>query len=127
MRGLNKMYKHKELKVFLQENKVGVLAITETRVKENNAVQVVMKIAKNWIWHNNYVEDPGGRIWILWNPKMVEFQLVSTHRQVIHGSVKVRGSYMRFDLSMVYGLHTYLDRRDMWYELNQYNMRCTQP
>ncbi|WMV57940.1 hypothetical protein MTR67_051325 [Solanum verrucosum] len=34
---------------------------------------------------------------------------------------------MRFDLSMIYGLHTYLDRRDMWYELIQYNMRCTQP
>ncbi|KAH0752423.1 hypothetical protein KY285_005571 [Solanum tuberosum] len=79
VRGLNKVYKHKELKMFLQENKVGVITITETRVKENNAAQVVMKIAKNWIWHNNYVEDQRGRIWILWNPKMVEFQLRDTH------------------------------------------------
>ncbi|KAK4721641.1 hypothetical protein R3W88_011874 [Solanum pinnatisectum] len=52
---------------------------------------------------------------------------MGTHRQVIHSSVKVRGSDIIFDLSMVYGLHTCLDRRNMWYELNQYNMRCRQP
>ncbi|KAK4731528.1 hypothetical protein R3W88_024516 [Solanum pinnatisectum] len=34
---------------------------------------------------------------------------------------------MIFDLSMVYGLHTCLDRREMWYELTQYNKRCRQP
>ncbi|KAG5581460.1 hypothetical protein H5410_052087 [Solanum commersonii] len=86
-----------------------------------------MKITKNWIWHHNYVEDPGGRIWILWNPKIVEFQLRGTRRQVIHGTVKVKGSDMIFDLIMVYGLCTCLDRREMWYELTQYNMRCRQP
>ncbi|KAK4723890.1 hypothetical protein R3W88_026669 [Solanum pinnatisectum] len=64
-----------------------------------------------------------GRIWILWNPRVVEFQLMGTHRQVIHHSIKVKGSDMIFDLSMVYGLPTCLDRRDLWYELNQYNMR----
>ncbi|KAH0781593.1 hypothetical protein KY290_001191 [Solanum tuberosum] len=88
VRGLNKVYNHKELKVFLQENKVGVIVITETRVKENNAAQVVMKIAKNLIWHNNYVEDPGGRISIIWNPSVVKFQLLCTHMQVIDDSIK---------------------------------------
>lgn len=32
VRGMNKVYKQKELKVFIQENKVGLMAITETRV-----------------------------------------------------------------------------------------------
>lgn len=40
VRGLNKVYKHKELMVFLEENKVRVIAITESRVKENNELKL---------------------------------------------------------------------------------------
>ncbi|KAK6791756.1 hypothetical protein RDI58_010837 [Solanum bulbocastanum] len=52
---------------------------------------------------------------------------MGTHKQVIHGLVKGRGSDMIFDLRMFYDLHICLDRRDMSYDLNQYNMRCRQP
>lgn len=38
---------------------------------------------------------------------IVGFELRGTHKQVIHGAVKVRGSDMSYDLSMVYGFIHY--------------------
>lgn len=62
----------------------------------------------------------------MWNPKVVEYHLLHTQRQMIYGFVKVRSSGMMFDLSMVYGLHTLIERKDMWHELRQTGRRYTQ-
>lgn len=37
-KGFNKVYKHKEIKMFLRDNKVGMTAVTEHRVQEKYAV-----------------------------------------------------------------------------------------
>lgn len=69
---MNKVYKQKELKVFYMENKVVLIAVVENRVKERNAPT-----------------DPRGRIWVMWDPSVVDFNVINIHHQIIYGYVNI--------------------------------------
>lgn len=84
VRGLNKLYKQKEMNEFLTVNKVSIIAIIEHRVTEQASKKIVDRIAPLWKWSNNYNTGKRGRIWILWNPNIVSFQLETVHTQYIY-------------------------------------------
>lgn len=65
VRGLNKVYKQKELKVIIKENKIGLLAILEHRVVEKLETKIIQKIAQGWRWISNASSNNKGRIWII--------------------------------------------------------------
>nr|XP_009590938.1 uncharacterized protein LOC104088038 [Nicotiana tomentosiformis] len=67
VRGLNKVYKQKELRLFIRENNIVLIAILEHRVKENKAGQVIKKVAVGWDWRVNYSYCAKGRIWLFSN------------------------------------------------------------
>lgn len=48
MRGCNKPFKQKEVKVLLHTNKVSVAVLLETRVKIENAQKIVGNICRGW-------------------------------------------------------------------------------
>lgn len=47
VRGLNKIYKQKELKKFSRENKVVLMVVLENRVKEPNDNSIIKKVFSN--------------------------------------------------------------------------------
>lgn len=71
VRGINKIYKQKEVKKFIQKNDVGLIVILENRVKEKNVSKTIMKIANNWGWCANYSHSDKGRIWVMWDPNRI--------------------------------------------------------
>ena len=66
VRGMNKRYKQKEIKLLLQ-NKVSLAGLVETRVKRNNVRSVMQGIAPGWKALHNYEDNPNGRIWLIWD------------------------------------------------------------
>ena len=62
VRGMNKRYKQKEIKKCLQNNKVTLAGLIETRVKENNTRTTINNIAAGWNCLNNYKNAVNGRI-----------------------------------------------------------------
>ncbi|XP_075081553.1 uncharacterized protein LOC142166363 [Nicotiana tabacum] len=127
IRGLNKIYKQKELNKFLNENKVGIVAIVEHRVKHQVAVKFVNKVAVEWNWSFNYQHTGKGRIWVLWNPTYFDFTILRTHEQFMHGLVKVYSLQMEFYFTDVYGLHTIQDMKVLWEELNCITQTMSDP
>lgn len=111
---MNKLYKQKELKYFIIENKIDMLTILENRVKEQKAESIIGKIAKGWAWHANYHYSNRGRIWVMWDIDKIDFQLISMTDQIIHGYVKSLTMMSDFYNTVVYGLHTVQDRRGLW-------------
>lgn len=45
-RGINELHKQKELKLFMKENNIGVIAVLEHKIKEHLASIVIQKIAQ---------------------------------------------------------------------------------
>lgn len=106
IRGLNSPIKVKEVKQFISKYKVDPLVICETRVKFHNKDKIRNKLARGWLWKDNYEDSPRGRIWVGWNPQILDVQVTKYHEQFLHLSVTHRNSLHTFALSAVYGLHT---------------------
>ncbi|XP_075079966.1 uncharacterized protein LOC142165276 [Nicotiana tabacum] len=117
VRGFNKAYKQKEFKLFLKNNSICVIAVLEHRVKEHNATKIISKFGRGWGWCHNYQYSSRGRIWILWDPNYICYNMVSMSEQYIHGSVSIHKLNLLFNLTVVYGSHTIDDRRRLWAEL----------
>lgn len=62
VRGCNKPFKQKEIKLFLQKNKADVAVLLETRVKKEKAQKILKKVCRDWGSLNNYDYDVNGMI-----------------------------------------------------------------
>lgn len=47
-REVNKLHKQKKINFFMNENKVGIVAILKHKIKEQKAEKVIQKIAQGW-------------------------------------------------------------------------------
>lgn len=45
---MNKVYKHRQFKAFLSENKISIIVVLENREKENKTHKIIDKITKQW-------------------------------------------------------------------------------
>lgn len=72
VKGLNFSIKHKDIRNFIRMNKVSILDILETKVRENNFEKTSATIFGDWDVLNNYVDCPRGRIWIGWSKDVMK-------------------------------------------------------
>ncbi|XP_059315396.1 uncharacterized protein LOC132066006 [Lycium ferocissimum] len=117
VRGLNQAYKQKELQVFVQRNKVGLLAIVEHRVHQKNAARVVKQVFPRWQWQHNYQVGGKGRIWVVWDARLCDFSVIQSTPQYIHGYLRIHANNMAFHLTVIYRLHSIQDRKPLWEDL----------
>lgn len=110
MRRFNKVYKQKKLKIFLLENKVDVIVIVEHKGDDTDCYENYTK-SSTWEAVFNYKQDHIARIWLLWNTNNCSFSVAQLHDQFI-------GSNKSFTFTAVYGLHTILDRKQLWADLH---------
>ena len=68
VRGLNDPVKQKEVVGKVKENKINLVCLLETIIKENKMKAVISRHFQGWQMFHNYSEGArNGRIWILWN------------------------------------------------------------
>lgn len=114
VRGCNKPFKQKEIRVFLHTKKVDVAVLLETRVKKEKAQKIVSKIGKGWKGINNYGTTVNGKIWVIWNPSTAHVQLHEEHEQALHCSVIDVHTGKTQQLIVVYALNTNEQRKKLW-------------
>nr|XP_010313012.1 uncharacterized protein LOC104644632 [Solanum lycopersicum] len=107
---MNKRYKQKELKKFLQNNKVSLAGLIETRVKENNTSATINSIAAGWKCFNNYKDIVN--IWIIWDDSWYDVKLIASSAQMIHCYIQERSKGYQFNLTVVYGFNTIEQRKN---------------
>jgi len=49
---------------FLNNNKVGINGMLETKAKDKNVDKVATKAFPGWYWHHNFEHDVKGKIWL---------------------------------------------------------------
>ena len=68
IRGLNWPNKQVDVYLFLESNKVGLIGLFETKVKEQNVQTMASRAFPGWRWVHNFSLNPKGRIWVAWKP-----------------------------------------------------------
>ncbi|XP_074313900.1 uncharacterized protein LOC141649100 [Silene latifolia] len=114
IRGFNCPLKHSEVRDYLGVNKIDILALLETRVKEHNASKIIRKKFRNWNVVCNYSHHYNGRIWVFFNPSTITMLSKTVADQLIHFKVHHHESCSTFHLSTVYGCNDPLDRHRLW-------------
>lgn len=114
VRGCNKPFKQKEIKLFPKSNKVNVAALLETRVKREKSQKILEKIGRVWNSLNNYDYAVNGRIWIMWDPKKVSVRLVEGHEQAVCCELLDVESGLSQYFVAVYACNTGERRKSLW-------------
>ncbi|XP_074314288.1 uncharacterized protein LOC141649498 [Silene latifolia] len=114
IRGFNKPIKHSEVNLFLKENKVDVLGLLETRVKNNKAKAILRTRFKRYNVFCNYNKYYNGRIWVFWNPVTTKVDILQETAQVVHCKVKHLLTGKEFFLSVLYSSNNAMKRQELW-------------
>ena len=77
IRGLNWPNKQEDLKLFLRMNKVGLIGLLETKVKQNKVDIMASKILPGWQWQHNFLLNPKGRIWMAWKSSIYQIEILN--------------------------------------------------
>lgn len=119
VRGCNKPFKQKEIKLFLSKTKIDICALVETRVKIKNFKKVQQKNFRGWESLHNYNNAYNGRVWVCWNPRKVVVVPIVSHAQGIHCRVTDLLDGKVFDWVAVYGYNSVEQRTDLWRLLSE--------
>ncbi|XP_019263542.1 PREDICTED: uncharacterized protein LOC109241272 [Nicotiana attenuata] len=127
VRGINKRYKQKELKIYVQNKQIKLAGFLETRVKENRDNRVFKNILPGWAIQNNYQNAINGRIWLTWDHKVYCIDVEKIDAQLIHCTVRGRMAGFEACLTLVYGYNTVEQRKSLWSNLNDISKQVTKP
>ncbi|XP_074291836.1 uncharacterized protein LOC141618644 [Silene latifolia] len=114
IRGLNKLVKQMEVNKFLTQNKLDILGILETRVKENKSQRIPRNKFRDYSSFCNYSKHYNGRIWLVWNSSTTRVTMLQVHAQVLHFHVHHLATGRAFYLSVVYGSNCPVKRASLW-------------
>ena len=117
IRGLNWPNKQEDVHTFLHINKVGLIGLLETKVKEKNADRVAKLAFPGWQWQHNFECNPRGRIWIAWRPNFYRIQVLKKTDQLMHCCATQMLSQKHFYITYVYGLNHDHQRTPLWNDL----------
>ena len=112
VRGLNSPLKQHEVVSLMKKNKVDVCGLLETKLRSSKVEALQKFRLKSWKFMTNVVASSTTRIVIFWNPSTVKVDFVDCSAQGVH--VVINSLVISFHATFVYGLHTIVDRRDLW-------------
>ncbi|KAF5184321.1 hypothetical protein FRX31_026093 [Thalictrum thalictroides] len=82
VRGLNDPDKAKDINNVRVENNLCLLALLETKVRIDKYNYIRSLRCRDWEHTNNYEADNYGRIWVCWNPVLVNVQKMEASDQL---------------------------------------------
>ncbi|KAI0529431.1 hypothetical protein KFK09_001980 [Dendrobium nobile] len=110
----------KACRELVRANNLGLLCILEAKV-HNESIKDPWFVNSHMIFNtedsiNNFCHSNPGRIWIKWNPNIINFSPLFIASQIIHGTVTV-GSQPPVLISVIYAANTVCDRNNLWNQL----------
>lgn len=117
VKGLNGPRKQKEVRNFLQRNKIGMCCLVETKIKKENFAMVHHNLFQNWCIATNFAFSAvKGNRWLVFSSA---YSILRIHPEC--------GLNFEFYCTFVYGMNDAIDRDCLWDELQKLGDNCTMP
>ena len=114
IRGLHLPHKLDEIHSLVHVNKVSIIGILETKVKRKSFPVIAKDLLRGWKVVSNHHCHYNGRIWVMWNPDIVDVDILLSSSQIMHLAVTVIEKQVTFHAAFVYAFNYYLDRVPLW-------------
>nr|GEU68329.1 RNA-directed DNA polymerase, eukaryota, reverse transcriptase zinc-binding domain protein [Tanacetum cinerariifolium] len=118
IRGLGTTDKQNEIKKFIEDEKLGICAIIETRLKAKKLQKIRDNVFKKWNWVNNMKYcDKGCGILVGWNNELVNVNVIHYCKQAVLCKINVIRGNLSIFLTIVYTANGGYERMKLWKEL----------
>lgn len=77
IRSVSSPIRQKKVFRFIEENKIFIVGILETKVRDQNIDKIRRNTFKEWSFDNNNCKAPRGKIWVTWDKNIVNVNMVS--------------------------------------------------
>ena len=121
VRGVNEPYKQREVRSLIRRNNLSMLGLNETKVHSSKHQNILHSICPSWRFLTNYNSHPNGRIWVMWDPSIMDIILLFSSDQVIHVQVVDIQNQASMMVSFLYGHNDYIPRRELWSALKSFS------
>ena len=111
VRGANESFKHREGRSLIRKYNLSLVGLNETRVRSNKFQSIAHAICPSWKSFSNYNRHPNGRIWVLWDPAVLDVLYLSSSDQVINIQAVDIQNQTSMMVSFIYGHNDYILRR----------------
>ena len=101
VRGMNSHTKQFEINNLLSKNNVGLFGLLETRIKRSKMQNNVFTADGKWSVVTNYNHHSGGRIWLIWDSKLIDLDVINSYSQCVHVKVIKKSKNQTYWLTMV--------------------------
>uniref|UniRef100_A0A803NHS2 CCHC-type domain-containing protein n=1 Tax=Cannabis sativa TaxID=3483 RepID=A0A803NHS2_CANSA len=97
------------------ENKVGVAALLETKLKGSNVTDMMENKYSNWDYFTSPTTE--GRLLVLWRKGFARVIVIAENPQYVHCYIKMVGMTNAFCSTFIYGFNTIDERKILWSNL----------
>ncbi|XP_077212858.1 uncharacterized protein LOC143847974 [Tasmannia lanceolata] len=87
---------------------------THSNDENRNMEYYISKICDYWTYYANFDHTILGRIWVVWDPRVLNFLIHSDSCQHVHGEVHYIHSPIHYALTSIYAKNSGLERRNLW-------------
>ncbi|XP_077242062.1 uncharacterized protein LOC143882465 [Tasmannia lanceolata] len=126
IRGICSNPKRKEVAAFVKQHNFPICCLLEIKTRSNKLKDYSASIRDGWKSHGNYSSVNIGRIWILWNPAVVDVIVREETSQLIQSEVLINQSKECFCFTAIYA-HNYKISRTLWSDLEEIAFRISSP
>ncbi|KAK3229975.1 hypothetical protein Dsin_001856 [Dipteronia sinensis] len=113
-RGLNSTPKQSEVRKLVLDHNISLVCLIETRVRINKKTLVANSVFKDWDMIDNYNSHSLGRIWVGWDPRILNITKIRETDQIIHCDACILDINDQFRISFVYGSNDDRLRKALW-------------
>lgn len=127
IRGLNSPSKQREVNILCNRERVGLIGLVETKIKVGNIQETARTMFGGWEYITNLQYHYNGRIWLSGRPDIYHVVELSGNAQAITCQVTQNSKLVPFLLTMVYGMNSRVERKELWKFLEMLTMGCNDP
>ena len=127
IRGLNTPLKQNGIFKHVKKNKVVVMGILETKIRNHRIMERIKKKFRDWEMADNFQHSPNGRILIIWKGDMVDLEIKDSNAQVMNCLATCKSTSKKFYISFVYALNKVVERRPLWRDLCRFSSSIDLP
>lgn len=84
VRGLNGPNKQQDVLTSCRSWQYGLMGFLEAKIRQNNEKIISDRLFLGWGSFFNNMHSPLGRIWVVWNLKEFEIEILSSSDQFVH-------------------------------------------
>ncbi|XP_070046258.1 uncharacterized protein [Nicotiana tomentosiformis] len=111
-RGLNKPHKQKEMNLFMNNQRVGLFGLLETKIKRAKAQQAAFNLCNGWSFTTNLVKHPGGKVWVVWKSVVYDVNITWSIRRQLWEDIKRVHQMVKGPWAIMGDFNSILSRED---------------